>query len=109
VLHAVQEFVFARLPEHWSLSAAELEGQLAGRILRPCGPFDMSTKGWVPVTHGGRLLHTVEQQHMIALGTDEKLLPGSIVKQVAQERADVLAQEQGFPVGANKCATCAPR
>jgi recombination associated protein RdgC len=94
-----KNLVFARLPEHWSLSAAELEGQLAGRILRPCGPFDMSTKGWVPVTHGGRLLHTVEQQHMIALGTDEKLLPGSIVKQVAQERADVLAQEQGFPVG----------
>jgi DNA recombination-dependent growth factor C len=54
-----KNLVFARLPEHWSLSAAELEGQLAGRILRPCGPFDMSTKGWVPVTHGGRLLHTV--------------------------------------------------
>jgi recombination associated protein RdgC len=94
-----KNLIFARLPEQWSLSAAELEGQLAGRILRPCGPFDMSTKGWVPVTHGGRLLHTVEQQHMIALGTDEKLLPGSIVKQVAQERADVQAQEQGFPVG----------
>ena len=94
-----KNLVFHRLPENWSPSAAELEGQLAGRVLRPCGPFDMTARGWVPVTHRGRLLHTVDRQHMIALGTDEKLLPGSIVKQVAQERADVLAEEQGFPVG----------
>ncbi|MDB6083553.1 MAG: recombinase RdgC, partial [Gammaproteobacteria bacterium] len=94
-----KNLVFHRLPAEWSLSAAEFEGQLAGRTLRPCGPFDMSSRGWVPVTHGGRLLHTVNQQHMIALGLDEKLLPGSIVRQIAQERADIQAQEQGFPVG----------
>jgi len=81
------------------LSAADFESQLTGRTLQPCGPFDMSSRGWVAVTHGGRLLHTVNQQYLIALGTDDKLLPGSIVRQVAQERADVQAQEQGFPVG----------
>jgi recombination associated protein RdgC len=94
-----KNLIFHHLPANWTLSAAELEGQLAGRTLRPCGPFDMSSRGWVPVTNGGRLLHTVNQQHMIALGVDEKLLPGSIVRQVAQERADIQAQEQGFPVG----------
>jgi recombination associated protein RdgC len=94
-----KNLVFHRLPVEWALSAAEFEGQLTGRILGPCGPFDMSSRGWVPVTHGGRLLHTVNQQHMVALGTDDKLLPGSIVRQVAQERADIQAQEQGFPVG----------
>jgi recombination associated protein RdgC len=36
---------------------------------------------------------------MVALGLDEKLLPGSIVRQVAEERADIQAAEQGFPVG----------
>jgi len=94
-----KNLVFFRLPKEWSLSAADLEGQLVNRTLQPCGPFDMSSKGWVAVTHGGRLLHTVNQQHLIALGTDDKLLPGSIVKQVAQERADAQALEQGFPVG----------
>ena len=59
----------------------------------------MSSRGWVPVTSGGRFLHTVNRQHMVALGVDEKLLPGSIVRQVAQERADIQAREQGFPVG----------
>ena len=81
------------------MSAAELESQLANHPLRPCGPFDMSSRGWVPVTPGGRLLHTVNQQHMIALGMDDKLLPGSIIRQVAQERAEIQAAEQGFPVG----------
>jgi len=94
-----KNLVFHRLPAEWSPSAAEFEGQLAARTLQPCGPFEMSCRGWVPVTGGGRLLHTVNQQHMIALGENQKLLPGSIVRQVAQERAEVLAEEQGFPVG----------
>ncbi|MDP9066180.1 MAG: recombination-associated protein RdgC [Pseudomonadota bacterium] len=91
--------VFYRLPMDWSPSAAELEDRLASRPLRPCGPYDMSTDGWVNVTHGGRLLHTVGQHQMIALGVDDKLLPASIVRQVALERADAQAREQGFPVG----------
>jgi recombination associated protein RdgC len=94
-----KNLVFHRLPENWSMSAADLESQLANHTLRPCGPFDMSSRGWVPVTQGGRLLHTVNQQHMIAFGTDDKLLPGSIIRQVAQERAEIQAAEQGFPVG----------
>jgi recombination associated protein RdgC len=94
-----KNLVFHRLPANWEISAADLETQLAGRTLKPCGPFDMSSRGWVPVTGGGRLLHTVIQQQMVALGADEKLLPGSIVRQVAQERAEVQAREQGFPVG----------
>jgi recombination associated protein RdgC len=94
-----KNLVFHRLPADWELSAADFESQLAGRPLKPCGPFDMSSRGWVPVTSGGRFLHTVNRHHMVALGVDEKLLPGSIVRQVAQERADVQAREQGFPVG----------
>lgn len=94
-----KNLIFHRLPDPWTTSAAELETQLATRTLQPCGPFDMSSRGWLPVTSGGRLVHTVNQHHMIALGTDEKLLPGSIIKQIAQERAEILAQEQGFPVG----------
>jgi recombination associated protein RdgC len=87
------------MPADWALTAAEFEGQLAGRTLQPCGPFELSSRGWVPVTSGGRLLHTLNRHHMIALGDNQKLLPGSIIRQVAQERAEVQAEEQGFPVG----------
>jgi recombination associated protein RdgC len=94
-----KNLVFHRLPADWSISAADLEEKLATRTLRPCGPFDLSSRGWVPVTKNGRLLHTVNQHHMCALATDEKLLPASIIRQMADERAAVQAEEQGFPVG----------
>src|ERR1700682_3636847 len=94
-----KNLVFQRLPANWELSAADFEGQLGGRTLQTCRPFDMSSRGWVPVTGGGRLLHTVNRQHMVALGVDEKLLPGSIVRQVAEERAAVQARHQALPVG----------
>jgi recombination associated protein RdgC len=94
-----KNLVFNRLPAEWSLTAAEFEGHLAARTLQPCGPFEMSSRGWVPVTAGGRLLHTVNHQHMIALGVNQKLLPASIIRQVAQERAELQAADQGFPVG----------
>jgi recombination associated protein RdgC len=94
-----KNLVVYRLPDGWTLSAAELETQLSARPLQPCGPFDMESSGWVSPSPSGRLLHTVNQQLLIALGVEQKLLPGSIVKQVAAERATVLEKEQGFPVG----------
>ena len=94
-----KNLVFHRLPSDWTTSASELETKLAARVLQPCGPFDMSTQGWVPVISGGRLVHTVKQQHLIALGINQKVLPASIIRQVASERALVQAEEQGFPVG----------
>ena len=96
-----RNLIVYRLPADWAVSAAELEDQLSRRTLQPCGPFDMQSRGWVSPTgaSNGRLLHTVNQQHLIALGVDQKLLPGSIIRQVAAERAAVQANEQGFPVG----------
>jgi recombination associated protein RdgC len=94
-----KNLVVHRLPADWSVSAAELEDQLSRRPLRPCGPFDMFSRGWVAPATGGRLLHTVNQQHLIALGVDQKLLPSTIIRQVATERAAAQAVEQGFPVG----------
>jgi recombination associated protein RdgC len=57
-----------RLPADWKLSAAELEEKLAQRTLQPCSPLEI----W-PVAAGapsstGRMLHTVNGQHLIALG-----------------------------------------
>jgi recombination associated protein RdgC len=94
-----KNLIIYRLPADWSVSAAELEDLLSKRPLQPCAPFEMFSRGWVAPAATGRLLHTVNQQHLIALGVDQKLLPGSIIRQVAQERAAAQATEQGFPVG----------
>jgi recombination associated protein RdgC len=94
-----KNLVVYRLPADWSVSAAELEEHLARHPLQPCGPLAMSSSGWVAPASTGRLLHTVNQQHLIALGVDQKLLPSSVIRQVTTERAAALAVEQGFPVG----------
>ena len=94
-----KNLVVYRLPADWALSAPELEEQLNRRVLVPCAPFEMFSRGWVAPSSTGRLVHTVNMQHMIALGVNQKLLPSSIIRQVTLERSEAQAAEQGFPVG----------
>lgn len=94
-----RNLVVYRLPAGWSMSAAQLEEALSGDRLRPCSPLEMSSRGWVDAAPDGRLVYALAGHYMIALGTDQKLLPASIVRQVAKERAAEVAQEQGHPVG----------
>jgi recombination associated protein RdgC len=88
-----------RLPADWQLSPIDLEEKLITRRLQPCGHFEMSSRGWVRVTADERLVHSVGRQQLIALGVEQKILPGSVIRQVALERAEIQAAEQGFAVG----------
>jgi recombination associated protein RdgC len=88
-----------RLPADWSWSAAGLEEALARRPLQPCSPLEMRSMGWVAPATSDRLLHTLGEHHLLALGVDQKLLPASIVRQEAERRARTQAESQGFPVG----------
>jgi recombination associated protein RdgC len=88
-----------RLPADWSWSAAGLEEALARRPLQPCSPLEMRSMGWVAPATTDRLLHTLGEHHLLALGVEQKLLPASIVRQEAERRARVQAESQGFPVG----------
>ncbi len=94
-----KNLVIYRLPADWSVAPAELEEKLAQRSLQPCGSFDMLSRGWVHSGLAQRFVHTTHGQHLIALGVEQKLLPGSIVKQVAGDRAKAIEEQQGFPVG----------
>jgi recombination associated protein RdgC len=94
-----KNLVIYRLPADWSISAAQLEEKLAERTLQPCGSFDMLSRGWVAASNAERLVHTTNGNHLIALGVEQKLLPASIIRQVAGERAKLLEEQQGYPVG----------
>jgi recombination associated protein RdgC len=94
-----KNLVVYRLPAEWSVAPAELEEKLAQRALQPCGSFDMQSRGWVHASAAERFVHTTHGQHLIALGVEQKLLPASIVRQVAVDRAKVIEEQQGFPVG----------
>jgi recombination associated protein RdgC len=94
-----RNLVLYRLPPGWSLSAAQLEEKLGTRPLQACGALEMLSRGWVAPSASGRLVHTLNQHHLIALGVEQKLLPASIVRQEALRRAKLKEDSQGFPVG----------
>jgi len=102
-----KNLILYRLPPGFALAAARLEEALESRPLQPCGSFDLQTRGFVACGYEQRLLYTQGSahgstqghQHLFCLGVNQKLLPASIVNQVAKERAVELEQQQGHPVG----------
>ena len=94
-----KNLVVYRLASQWSITASELEEQCAQTSLRPCGAFDMQSRGWVHSSVAKRYVHTTQGNMLIALGVEQKLLPASIVRQVAADRAVEIEAQQGYPVG----------
>ena len=88
-----------RLPKHWAVEAAGLEEQLAGLTLQGCNATDPRSIGWVPPREGGPLIHSVNQQWLLALGIEEKLLPASIVKRFASDKAKAIEEAEGRRIG----------
>ena len=88
-----------RLPGKWPVKADALEEKLAAQPLKPCGGFQMESLGWTAPRTDGPFLHHQENQWLVALGVEQKLLPASVVRQAAEERAAKLAKKQGHTVG----------
>ena len=88
-----------RLPADWQITADELAAQLAQRPLAVPGALDAQTAGWVSPREGGSLVHAVNGQWLLALGIEQKLLPGSVVTQFAKDRAKEIAENEGRRVG----------
>ena len=90
-----------RIKADTRLKADDVEGKLRENALQPCGSFEMESRGWVPphAADETRYLHSLERQWLLQLGTNQKILPGSVITQTAKERAAKLAQKQEHPVG----------
>ena len=90
---------FYRLPSNWCLSAEQLAEQLAARRFQACSSQDPESRGWVAPLSDDDLVHRVGGQWLIALGVEQRLLPASVVKQEAEERAEEIAVQQGYKPG----------
>ncbi|NWG31312.1 MAG: recombination-associated protein RdgC, partial [Rhodocyclaceae bacterium] len=88
-----------RLPRGFAADLADLDARLARRPLVRCGNFEMASRGWVFPRQEGVFVHAVDRQWLLALGIEQKLLPTTVVRQTAQERAAVIEKEQGRKVG----------
>lgn len=89
-----------RLDDGWTYDPAQLEALLNGAAFVPCSATQMESHGWVPPRgNEGELVITVNRQQLIALGTEQKLLPSSVVKQYVQARVEALEAAQGYKPG----------
>ncbi|MEW6164380.1 MAG: recombination-associated protein RdgC [Pseudomonadota bacterium] len=92
-----------------ALVLADVEAALARHPLPRCGSFEMASRGWVFPRQEGVFVHAVNRQWLVALGVEQKLLPATVIRQTAQERAAAIEAEQGRKVGRKEMRDIAER
>lgn len=89
-----------RLPARWAMTAAVLEQALAPQQFTPATSMDLVRQGWAaPRGADAPLVHAVGGQFLLQLKTEKKLLPSTVVNQVAAARALEMEEAQGFLPG----------
>ena len=91
----IHRFARKRLPK-----AETLDEKLAAEALQPCSSLAMESRGWLqPRDDDERYVWTQNRHWLLTLGVEQKILPTTVVKQVAKDRAAQIASKQGRPVG----------
>ncbi|MGH8117203.1 MAG: recombination-associated protein RdgC, partial [Rhodanobacteraceae bacterium] len=82
-------------------SLADLDAALASHALRPCGPLEIATRGFVSPfgPESDVLSHAVGRATLVTFGTEEKLLPAAVVNVELGKRLRKEAARRGRPVG----------
>ena len=81
---------------------SRLDEMLAEHRLRPCGPMEMSTRGFVPPVGRGEeaaLTHAVNACTWLTVGGEDKLLPAAVINDELQRKVQKIAEEEGRKVG----------
>lgn len=88
-----------RLTAPWTWTSEQLEEKLSAQAFAACSSGDMESGGWLSPRDNGMLVHTVNRQLLLQLGSEKKLLPSSVINQVTKARAAELEEQQGFKPG----------
>jgi len=89
-----------RLPKNWVTTADALAKALAPQKFTDATSMDMVSQGWAPPRGADQpLVHAVGGQFLLQLKTQKKLLPTSVINQVAAARALEMKEAQGFAPG----------
>lgn len=70
--------------------------------LRPCGPLELGTKGFVPPMGfqvDAALTHSVKHFTCVTVGSEDKILPAAVVNDELHRRVQKIAEEEGRKVG----------
>lgn len=91
--------IIYRLPAPWAMTTTQLEQLLTPQAFTPCSGQQTLSQGWLSPRNNGMLVHTVNRQMLIKLGTEKKLLPSSVINDVTKARVAEIEQQQGFAPG----------
>ena len=80
-----------------SLDLTDLETRLAHAALKPVGPLELASRGFIPPfgRDATALSHQVGKAIWLGVGSEEKLLPGAVVNDMLQKRLSDLEQKEG--------------
>lgn len=82
----------------------ELEASLEGAALKPVGPLELASSGFIPPfgRNSVALSHAVGRVVWLTMGTEKRLLPPSVVNATVAERLAALEKQTGQVPGGRK-------
>lgn len=92
-----RNLTFYRLPEGFTLPA-DFDDLLAVEKLQPISSVELFTRGWVPPLADDPALSRrfqMDRVSLIRLGTEERQLPGTVIKQEVDRRARAIEDQEG--------------
>ncbi len=94
-----------RLPIDCKIATGTLQEKLAQKPLLPCSGLDKQSRGWVSCLDDDRLVHSANGHILFALGSEQKLLPASVINRFTKERVTHIEAQQGYKVGRRELKT----
>ena len=90
-----------RVGAEWRPTAAEIEASLAKGVFIPCAPTQPQSLGWAPPRGqaNGALLEDIAGHWLLKLMIEQRVLPGAVVTQRAEELAAQVEQATGRKPG----------
>jgi len=84
-----------------ALDLSDLDAHLAECALKPVGPMELSSRGFVSPFghHGDALSHAIEESLWITVGGEDKLLPGAVVNDLLQKKLAAIEEKEGRKPG----------
>ena len=84
-----------------SLAFDDLDAHLAEVALKPVGPLELSSRGFVPPfgNHGEALSHSIGDALWLTIGGEDKLLPGAVVNDLLQKKLAAIEEKEGRKPG----------
>ncbi|HEU0230239.1 MAG TPA: recombination-associated protein RdgC [Burkholderiaceae bacterium] len=90
--------VFSLSPS-WAISADALQAALEKQAFQGGDSQAMQSLGWISPSEDDRLVHELNGQYLLTLRAEKKLLPTTVVNQVARARALEIEEQQGYKPG----------